>query len=72
MKKKLYLAVIVERYELPIGVFDTSRELADWSGYSIGYVLSSIAHNYPRKKTGMKFVRVEVDWEEIDDGKSRN
>lgn len=63
MKKKQYLAVEIDKYELPLFVADTSRELADWSGCSIGYVLSAIAHDYPSKKTGMKFLRVEVDWE---------
>ena len=63
MKKKLYMAVETDKYELPLFVADTSRELADWSGFGIGYVLSSIAHDYPGKKTGMKFLRVEVDWE---------
>lgn len=64
MKKKLYMAVEIDKYELPLFVADTSRELADWSGYSIGYVLSAIAHDYPGKKSRMKFLRIEVDWEE--------
>lgn len=64
VKKKLYMAVETDKYELPLYVADTSRELADWSGFSIGYVLSAIAHGYPGKKSGMKFLRVEVDGED--------
>lgn len=47
MKKKIYMAVSADKYELPLVVLDTSRELANWSGYSIGYVLSSISNDYP-------------------------
>ncbi|WP_124066238.1 hypothetical protein [Clostridium sp. E02] len=63
MKKKLYMAVETDKYELPLYVADTSRELADWSGLSIGYVLSAISHGYSGKKTGIRFLRVEVEWE---------
>lgn len=63
MKKKLYMAVETDKYELPLYVADTSRELADWSGLSIGYVLSSISHGYSGKKAGMRFLRIEVEWE---------
>ncbi len=62
MKKKLYMAVGIDKYELPLYVADTSRELADWSGLSIGYVLSAISHDYSGEKSGMKFLRIEVDW----------
>lgn len=55
MKKKLYMAVETDEYELPLYVADTSRELADWSGFSIGYVLSAISHGYSGKKAGMRF-----------------
>lgn len=64
MKKKLYLAVSADQYELPLAVFDTSHELADWSGYGIMYVLSAITHNYSGEKSSMQFLRVEVEWEE--------
>ena len=63
MKKKLYMAVETDEYELPLYVADTSRELADWSGLSIGYVLSAISHGYSGKKSGMRFLRVEVELE---------
>ena len=60
----LYMAVETDKYELPLYVADTSRELADWSGLSINYVLSAISHDYAGKKSGMKFLRIEVDWNE--------
>ncbi|PPK77519.1 hypothetical protein BXY41_11658 [Lacrimispora xylanisolvens] len=63
MKKKLYMAVETDEYELPLYVADTSRELADWSGLSIGYVLITISHCYSGKKAGIKFLRVNVEWE---------
>jgi hypothetical protein len=63
MKKKLYMAVETNEYELPLYVADTSRELVDWSGLSIGYVLSAISHGYSGKKTGIRFLRIEVEWE---------
>jgi len=57
------MAVETDKYELPLYVADTLRELADWSGFSIGYVLSAIAHGYPGKKSGMKFLRIEIDFD---------
>jgi len=63
MKKKLYMAVETDEYELPLYIADTSIELANWSGFSIGYVLSAISHKYCGKKSGMKFLRIDVDWD---------
>ncbi len=63
MKKKLYMAVETDEYELPLYVADTSRELSDWSGFSIGYILSAISHGYSGKKAKMRFLRIEIDWE---------
>ncbi len=64
MKKKLYLAVTTDKYELPLYVSDTAKGLADWSGYSSGYILSAISHDYPGKKAGMKFLRIEIEMED--------
>lgn len=57
--KKLYMAVETDKYELPLFVVDTLRELADRYGFSIEYVLSAISHGYSGKKAGMKFLRIE-------------
>lgn len=64
MKKKLYLAVTTDKYELPLYVSDTAKGLADWSGYSSGYILSAISHGYSGKKARMKFIRIEIEWED--------
>lgn len=55
------MAVTTDKYELPLYVADTARELSDWSGYNINYVLSAISHQYSGKKIGMKFIRIEVE-----------
>ena len=55
------MAVATDKYELPLYVADTARELSDWSGYNINYVLSAISHQYSGKKIGMKFIRIEVE-----------
>ena len=54
------MAVSTDKYELPLYVADTARELSNWSGYDINYVLSAISHQYSGKKIGMKFIRIEM------------
>lgn len=44
--KKLYIAVTLDKYELPLAVADSPAELARLMGTTYNSVLSSIAHGY--------------------------
>ncbi len=64
---KLYLAVTADRYELPLAVAGSARELAEMTGYGRINILSAIAHDTPGTQRGMKFIRIEVPGEDADD-----
>ena len=69
----LYLAVTADKYELPLFVTDTRKEMAEWYGVSGDWITMAICNynrmwgRHPDKKRkknnpGMTlFMRIEVD-----------
>lgn len=57
---KLYMAVTADKYELPLIVSDKVKDMAKYSGTSENNVYQGISHNFPGRKTKMKFIKVEV------------
>lgn len=43
MRMKLYLTVTKDKYELPVGVYDSLDEMAEKQGVSKNYIKSSIS-----------------------------
>ena len=64
--KRLYLATILDRYELPIAVADTPEELANHLGVTRYTVLSVISHAKKHKRSCMyhKIEYNEREWNE--------
>jgi len=62
-----YMAVTPDEYELPICVRKTSREIAEVFGVTSNCVKSSISHGKSGKTSERKFVRVELEDEDIED-----
>lgn len=68
-KRKIYIKVSADKYELPVGVADTVQELALLTGVHI----SSVWRGLRNSKKQCNHVRqhlyecVEVDWEDDDD-----
>lgn len=65
--RKLYLATTPDKYELPIAVSDTPKELARMMGVSKGGILSVISHAKQHKKS-CAYHRIEYterEWEEL-------
>ena len=63
----VYLKTTLDKYELPVAVADTARELAEMVGTSQSVVYSSISHNY----RGYYMVELEEDlsdWYSTNDG----
>lgn len=60
----LYLAVTPDKYELPIAVRDNPTDLGNIFGVTRTTVSTSIHKNSPGKRSGVKFIRVEVDDED--------
>ena len=65
----LFLAVTADKYELPLYVAETRREMAQWHGVSIDAIASAM-YRYERDadrrkqlhpQSGVRFCRVEVD-----------
>jgi hypothetical protein len=68
----LYLAVTADKYELPLYVADTRKEMAEWYGVSGDWITTAMCnyrriwgnnpherkHNHPDK---VLFMRLEVD-----------
>ena len=61
IKLKLYMAVTPDKYELPLAVCGTAKELGELFGVSKTSVLSSISKKLPGTTTGRKFIKVEVE-----------
>lgn len=47
-----------DKYELPLAVFDTAQELAEWSGTTVANVRSSVCHAEKGNRKRSKFRRV--------------
>ena len=57
---KLYMAVTPDKYELPLAVRDSPKDLAEAVGIASQVILNCISHNQSGKRTGMKFIRIEL------------
>ena len=55
--RALYMAVDLEKNELPLFVSTSATEVANWAGVPVGNVLSAITHSEARG-TRSRFVRI--------------
>jgi len=53
------MAVTTDRYELPLAIADTARELGKLMGVSANLIHSSISKNQSGKNRKMRFVKVD-------------
>lgn len=58
--RALYMAVDLEKNELPLFVSTSATEVADWAGVPVGNVLSAITHSEARG-TRSRFVRIRLE-----------
>ncbi len=61
---KIYMAVTADEYELPLGVFDRPKEMADRYGMSAHVMHNYIHGGHERRKEHARFIGVEVDEKE--------
>lgn len=57
---KLYMAVTPDKFELPLAVADSLEELSKITGIARGNIAANISKGRSGGKIGMKFVRVQV------------
>lgn len=58
---RLYMAVTADEYELPLIVSDKVKDIAKYAGTGERNIYQGIYHNFPGRKTKIKFVRVDVN-----------
>lgn len=56
----IWMAVTADEYELPLAIGDTRRELASLCGISENTLRHAMERGWNGKRTGRKFVKVEV------------
>lgn len=63
MQKQLYLwlAVTADKYELPLTVADSAKELGEIYGVSKQTVKNCVLRNVSGTRTGRKFVKVRIE-----------
>lgn len=61
-KRCLYIKVTRDKYELPLFVADTAREMAEHEGNTENTIYSSISH-YERNGIGTPYRRVYIEEE---------
>lgn len=57
----LYMAVTADKYELPVAVAESVKELSNMTGYTEALILSSISKRQIGNRRGIRFVRVEEE-----------
>ena len=62
--KYLWLAVSIDKYEFPIYIEDTAKELGARLGISGDTVIQAVIRKRDGKKSGRKILKIEVSEEE--------
>lgn len=60
MKGSLWMVVTDDKYELPLGVYDTRREMAEVYGVSEQTIKSAIRKGSRCRHNNLRFIRVEA------------
>lgn len=58
MGKYLWLAVTADKYELPLAVCDTAKELGDIYGIKKNSVINAVRKNSSGRECGRKIIKV--------------
>lgn len=61
---KIYMGVTPDKYELPIFVADSLKELAEMSGFDYDSVRHLISKRSSGKNKGIKFIKITLEEEE--------
>ena len=58
---KLYMGVTPDKYELPLFVADSLKELSKMSGFDYDSVRHLISKRSSGKNKGIKFIKITID-----------
>lgn len=56
---KVYMAVTPDKYELPVHLTNSAKQMADWLGVSTNAVFVSISNGLSGKSNGYKIIKVK-------------
>lgn len=62
---KIYMAITLDEYELPVHVTDTRREMAKIYGMTENNIGAYISRGMERVKDGVKFISIESDEDNV-------
>ncbi|MBM7836463.1 hypothetical protein [Clostridium sardiniense] len=57
--KGVYMAVTPDKYELPVKITETAKQMGDWLGVSENSIYISVCSELSGKRNGFKIVRVK-------------
>ena len=63
---KLYMGVTPDKYELPLFVADSLKELSKMSGFDYDSIRHRISKNSSGRNRGIKFIRIEFEEKDIE------
>lgn len=61
MKNQLYMAVSADKYELPLYVCESVKELGVWAGYDPNYISRAFKSKSKAKRGNMRFVIISME-----------
>ncbi|MDP4117634.1 MAG: hypothetical protein Q8873_00375 [Bacillota bacterium] len=67
VKKKIYMAVTADKYELPLFIADHLNDLAKEFHTTRNSVITCICNKTNGRKSGVKFLKEEIWWDETDE-----
>ena len=59
--KYIWLAVETDKYELPIAVADTAKELGDIFGVKKNTIINCVSRNRSGRENGYRYVKVRIE-----------
>ena len=61
MKKiKVYLAITADKFELPLCIFDSRKDLAKWANRDTESLSRSIRNNTIDRKIKCRYIKIEI------------
>lgn len=63
MKNKVYMAVSVDKYELPIAIFNDIYEMCSWAGRTKKAMWSALTRQQIDRKFNCRYISVNLEKE---------
>lgn len=54
------MAVTPDKYELPVNITETAKEMSEWLGVTRNAIYMAISQNLTGQRSGFKIVRIKI------------